>query len=47
MSVAAVVVSAALAGSPSECHATPFQSLSQDENPTIPEEFQASVSRVS
>ncbi len=47
MSAAAVVVGAALAGSPSECHATPFQSLSQDENPTIPEELNASVSRVS
>ena len=47
MSAAAVVVGAALAGSPSECHATPFQSRSQDENPTIPEELKASVSRVS
>ena len=47
MSGAAVVVGAVLAGSPSECHATPFQNLPQDENPTMPEELQASVSRVS
>ena len=47
MSAAAVVVGAALAGSPAEPHATPFHSLSQDENSTRSGEGLSSDHRVS
>jgi hypothetical protein len=47
MSAAAVVVGAALAGGPSECHAAASKSLSQDENSNTFEELVGHDSKVS